>query len=124
MDDQRGEMQEHSDLTLTIDEARLVRMLKALGNPVRFQIIRTLAQCQGCICSEIVATTPLAQSTVSQHLKVLREAGLIRGEVDGPTTCYCLDERAVRWLKEQIEGCLSSCCEEERPLIARIDSDF
>ncbi len=92
------------------DAARLVRMLKALGNPVRFQIMQTLAERQACITQEIVATTPLAQSTVSQHLKVLREAGLIRGEIEGPATCYCLNEAGVRWLKEQLEGWLAGCC--------------
>lgn len=95
----------------TADEARLVQMLKALGNPVRFQIIQTLAERQACITQEIVETTPLAQSTVSQHLKVLREAGLIEGEFEGPATCYCLSESGVRWLKEQIESWLPNCCE-------------
>src|SRR5512136_1087908 len=92
------------------DKQRLARMLKALGNPLRFQIVETLAARRTCITNEIVATTPLAQSTVSQHLKVLRQAGLIRGEVEGPATCYCLDEDGVRWLKEQIEGWLTRCC--------------
>jgi ArsR family transcriptional regulator len=90
---------------------RLARMLKALGNPVRFQIMQTLAERRSCITGEIVATTPLAQSTVSQHLKALREAGLIRGEVEGPATCYCIDLAGVHWLKEQIEGWLPGCCE-------------
>ena len=53
---------------------------------------------------------PLAQSTVSQHLKVLREAGLIRGEIEGPATCYCVNPEGVRWLKEQIESWLPACC--------------
>ncbi len=96
---------------LTPDEARLVRMLKALGNPVRFQIVKTLAERQTCICGEIVATTPLAQSTVSQHLRVLRQAGLIEGGVEGPATCYCLDLDGMRWLKEQIERWLPHCCQ-------------
>lgn len=95
---------------LSSDEARLARMLKALGNPIRFQIIKTLAECQTCITQEIVETTPLAQSTVSQHLKVLREAGLIRGEIEGQATCYCLNPAGIRWLKEQIEGWLPQCC--------------
>jgi ArsR family transcriptional regulator len=86
-------------------------MLKALGNPVRFQIIQTLAERQTCITQEIVESTPLAQSTVSQHLKVLREAGLIHGEIEGPATCYCLNPEGVRWLKEQIEAWLAGCCE-------------
>lgn len=96
--------------SLTQNELRLAKMLKALGNPVRFQIMQTLAARQTCMTHEIVATTPLAQSTVSQHLKVLREAGLIQGEVEGPATCYCIDPAGVRWLKEQIEGWLPNCC--------------
>jgi predicted transcriptional regulator len=95
---------------LAPDEIRLTRMLKALGNPTRFQIVKTLAECQRCITKEIVDRTPLAQSTVSQHLKVLREAGLIQGEIEGPATCYCLDPSGIRWLKDQIEGWLPECC--------------
>ena len=102
--------QRKNSARLAPDEARLARMLKALGNPIRFQIIKMLAERQTCITHEIVATTPLAQSTVSQHLKVLWEAGLIRGQVEGPATCYCLDPDGVRWLKEQIEGWLPRCC--------------
>jgi ArsR family transcriptional regulator len=98
-------------IRLAPDSARLARMLKALGNPVRFRIMQTLAERQTCITQEIVDTMPLAQSTVSQHLKVLREAGLIRGEVEGPATCYCLDPQGIRWLKEQIEGWLPGCCD-------------
>ena len=94
------------------DTERLVRMLKALGNPIRFQIMETLAARQECMTQEIVATTPLAQSTVSQHLKVLREAGLIQGEIEGPATCYCIDIAGVRWLKAQVERWLPACCEE------------
>ncbi len=104
---------------LTREEARLMRMLKALGNPVRFQIVQILAEKQMCITGQIVEFTNLAQSTVSQHLKVLREAGLIRGNIEGPATCYCLDEEAILWLKEQIGDWLPQCCspaaEPERP---------
>jgi DNA-binding transcriptional ArsR family regulator len=92
------------------DKLRLAKMLKALGNPIRFQIVETLAERQICITSEIVETTPLAQSTVSQHLKVLKEAGLIVGGIEGPATCYCLNPENIRWLKEQIEGWLPTCC--------------
>ena len=94
----------------TPETERLASMLKALGNPIRFQIMQTLAERQMCMTAEIVETTPLAQSTVSQHLKVLREAGLIRGEIEGPATCYCLDPDGVRWLREQIENWLPTCC--------------
>jgi ArsR family transcriptional regulator, arsenate/arsenite/antimonite-responsive transcriptional repressor len=106
---------------LPTDKERLAQMLKALGNPIRFQIVETLAERQTCITNEIVATTPLAQSTVSQHLKVLREAGLVRGEVEGPATCYCLDADGIRWLKEQIEGWLPGCC--SGTVILRMDVD-
>jgi ArsR family transcriptional regulator len=102
---------------LTRDEQRLARMLKALGNPVRFSIVQILAEKQMCITGEIVEFTTLAQSTVSQHLKVLREAGLIDGEVEGPATCYCLDIEGIRWLKEQIGDWLPDCCKEEEPAI-------
>jgi ArsR family transcriptional regulator len=96
--------------TLNNDEQRLAKMLKALGNPVRFQIVQILAERQTCITGEIVDQTTLAQSTVSQHLKVLREAGLIKGEIDGPATCYCLDEVNINWLKDRIEAWLPGCC--------------
>jgi len=95
---------------LTSDETRLAKMLRALGNPVRFQIMLTLAERQTCMTYEIVQTMPLAQSTVSQHLKVLREAGLIQGEIAGPATCYCIDPEGVRWLKGKIEAWLPGCC--------------
>ena len=98
---------------MTRDEQRLARMLKALGNPVRFQIVQILAEKRMCITGEIVEFTTLAQSTVSQHLKVLREAGLIEGEIEGTATCYGLDVEGIRWLKEQIEGWLPCCCDSE-----------
>jgi ArsR family transcriptional regulator len=98
------------NIRLSSDESRLALMLKALGNPIRFQIIKTLAERQMCITQDLVEATPLAQSTVSQHLKVLREAGLIHGEIEGPATCYCLNQDNIRWLKEQIESWLLHCC--------------
>jgi len=96
--------------TMDATNLRLAKMLKALGNPVRFHIMETLAARRICMTYEIVQSTPLAQSTISQHLKVLREAGLISGEIEGPATCYCIDSEGVRWLKEQIEGWLPDCC--------------
>ena len=100
---------------LTQDQVRLANMLKALGNPIRFQIMQTLAERQVCMTGgmhtlEIVQTTPLAQSTISQHLKVLREAGLIQGEIEGPATCYCIDSQGVSWLRDQIDSWLRDCC--------------
>lgn len=98
------------EFSLQRDRKRLAGMLKALGNPIRFGIVEFLAKEKTCITADIVEATPLAQSTVSQHLKVLREAGLIRGEIEGPVTCYCLDRNNLRWLKEQIGLWLSDCC--------------
>ncbi|HVN55753.1 MAG TPA: metalloregulator ArsR/SmtB family transcription factor [Anaerolineaceae bacterium] len=106
--------------TLSTDEQRLATMLKALGNPVRFQILKILAEKQVCITGEIVEFTTLAQSTVSQHLKVLREAGLIQGEIEGPATCYCLNPEGIRWLKDQISTLLPDCCEEPATILARM----
>jgi ArsR family transcriptional regulator, arsenate/arsenite/antimonite-responsive transcriptional repressor len=97
-------------LTLSPEKQRLAKMLKALGNPVRFQIVEFLAENQMCITSDIVSNTPLAQSTVSQHLKVLREAGLVKGEIEGPATCYCLAPESFQWLKDQIGDWLPKCC--------------
>ncbi len=102
---------------LTTDEQRLAQMLKALGNPVRFQILQILAEKQMCITGEIVDFTHLAQSTVSQHLKVLREAGLVSGEIEGPATCYCLNVSGILWLKEQVNGWLPECCQDPAPIV-------
>lgn len=97
---------------LNRDEIRLASMLKALGNPVRFRIMQYLADKQMCITGEIVDFTTLAQSTVSQHLKVLRDAGLIEGEIEGPATCYCISVKGVQFLKSQIGQWLPNCCSE------------
>ena len=80
-------------------DQELAEFAKALGHPARIRILRILVRKEACICGEIVEELPLAQSTVSQHLKVLKECGLIRGEVDGPRTCYCIEPRALRRLK-------------------------
>ena len=74
-------------------------LAKALGHPARVQILRLLIARNACVCGDIVEELPLAQSTVSQHLKVLKEAGLIRGEVDGPRVCYCIEPDTLARLK-------------------------
>ncbi len=80
------------------EEASLAAMAKALGHPVRVRIVRILAQRRACVCGELVDALPLAQSTVSQHLKILKEAGLILGQIDGPRVCYCLSPEAIERL--------------------------
>ncbi len=64
-------------------------MAKALGHPARIRILRVLTQREGCVCGDLVEALPLAQSTVSEHLRVLKEAGFVRGVLEGPRTCYC-----------------------------------
>jgi hypothetical protein len=100
---------------MTRDETRLAAMLKALGNPVRFRIMQVLAEKQMCITGDIVEITTLAQSTVSQHLKVLRDVGLISGEIEGPATCYCISPEGVQFLKTQIDRWLPDCCSPAAP---------
>lgn len=85
-------------------DQELAMLAKALGHPARVQILRILARRDTCICGELVDELPLAQSTVSQHLKVLKDAGLIRGEIDGPRTCYCIEPRALERARLLMEG--------------------
>lgn len=84
------------------EEKRLVEMFKAVGNPIRFEIMKFLVTHPGCITGDIVEYLPLAQSTVSQHLKVLREAGWIEGEVEGTAISYCLSESNIGWFREKV----------------------
>lgn len=82
-------------------DEELAILAKALAHPTRVQIVRMLVR-GTCVCGEIVHELPLAQSTVSQHLKILKDAGLIRGEVDGPRVCYCLEPLVLDRLKALI----------------------
>jgi len=77
----------------------LARLAKALGHPARVAIVRMLMRRKDCVCGAIVDELPLAQSTVSQHLKVLKEAGLVRGEIDGPRVSYCINPTTVAQLR-------------------------
>lgn len=88
---------------LTDEEERAAAMFRALGNPARVRIVAELARRNACVTSDLVGVLPLAQSTVSQHLKVLKEAGIVRGEVDGEP-CYCLDQEAISWLMQFCES--------------------
>lgn len=79
-------------------------MAKALGNPARVAILEYLLKVNECICSDIVNELPLAQPTVSQHLKELKNAGLIKGNIEGTAICYCIDETAVEKLLKYFSG--------------------
>ncbi len=85
------------------DDHSLAALCKALGNPARVAILRHLLQVDRCVCGEIVNILPLAQSTVSQHLKQLKDAGLIRGEIEGPRICYCADKERLAELKKLVQ---------------------
>ena len=88
------------------DDQRFYLILKALGNPVRLQIVRYVHEHPRCIGNQILLQLPddvaRAQSTLSQHLKILRDAGLIEAECDGAATCYMLNQRSLDWLHEQL----------------------
>ena len=84
----------HKKEEFTQKEQDLANFAKAMAHPARIAILKVLAQRNECICGEIVEILPLAQSTVSQHLKELKNAGLINGETDGPRSCYCINWKA------------------------------
>ncbi len=77
----------------TKSQVELAAIAKALGHPARIAILQYLARQKSCVCGEIVDELPLSQSTVSQHLKELKNVGLVRGSVEGPSVCYCIDEK-------------------------------
>lgn len=78
---------------------RVAELAKAIGHPARIAILEFLIKKNACICNDIVDELPLSQSTVSQHLKALKEAGLIKGEIEGASICYCIDEKV--WKEAQ-----------------------
>jgi ArsR family transcriptional regulator len=80
----------------------LARLAWAVAHPARVRIVRLLISRATCICGEIVDELPLAQSTVSQHLKILKESGLVQGEVDGPKVCYCINPTKLNEFKALI----------------------
>src|SRR5712692_997318 len=93
----------------TVDEARALALLRALANPARFRIVQILVARDSCVCGELVDDLPLAQSTVSEHLKVLKDAGIVQGTIEGPNTCYCLDPQAIQFLTGVFEIGRASC---------------
>jgi DNA-binding transcriptional ArsR family regulator len=89
------------------EDVEIAILAKALGHPIRVRILRILLGQDACFCGELVELLPLAQATVSQHLKVLADAGLIRGETDGPRVCYCANRQRLR----QIAGLIDTVAE-------------
>ena len=98
----------------TDEQNELATLAKAIGHPARIAIIQHLIKVNSCVCGDIVNELPLAQPTVSQHLKELKKAGLIKGDIDGPTVCYCVDmkvlTKARKLLTDLFQEVHESCC--------------
>jgi len=90
----------------------LAKMAKAIGHPARIAILEYLAKNGSCVCGDIVDELPLSQATISQHLKAMKEAGIIKGETDGSFRCYCIDMQQCRSLMGKITSLFTSgkCC--------------
>lgn len=86
----------------TANQQEIAVLLKAMGHPARVAILEHLLAVNACICGDIVDELPLAQSTVSQHLKELKNAGLIKGSIEGNTICYCIDEKGIEKLQQYL----------------------
>lgn len=91
-----------SSLPAPLDHQQFAEICKALAHPARLRIIEHLKRENRCLCGALVELLPLAQSTVSQHLKVLKQAGLILGEVDGPRICYCLNHETLARFRQTV----------------------
>lgn len=93
---------------------RSAELARALGHPARIAILKILGSRNTCFCGDITEQIPLAQSTVSQHLKALKKAGLITGEINGVRTCYCLNPDGIRELKKLLselsDELIQTCC--------------
>ena len=98
----------------TRSQNELAAITKALGHPARIAILQFLIKSKTCFCGDIVNELPLSQSTVSQHLSELKKAGLIKGDIDGPSVCYCIDEkawsRAGKMINAIFESFKPDCC--------------
>jgi len=88
---------------------KLAVIFKALAHPARVAIIQQLLKAETCICGELVSELGLAQSTISQHLKALKHAGLIKGTVEGVTVCYCINEKTWNTVRPEVEVLFGSC---------------
>lgn len=92
----------------SVKDNRVAKYAKAFAHPARVAILRLLVRKQACICGDIVEELPLSQSTVSQHLKELKESGLIHGDIEGARVCYCIDEKEWSAAKEMFNAFFTS----------------
>jgi ArsR family transcriptional regulator len=98
------------------DTERFALRLRALGHPARLRILAALAEINACQCGDIVRELPLAQSTVSEHLRVLKKAGLVRGDTDSRRACYCLDHDVVQQLAEDFDRLFAMIGRDKEPV--------
>ena len=95
------------------NQNEIAKIAKALGHPARVAIVEHLAKMNECVCGKIVEILPLAQPTVSQHLKELKNAGIIKGEVEGNSICYCIDQKTVEIITEYFSNLLKSLIKQD-----------
>lgn len=107
MNDKENDMAKAKIKKFTKTEIQLSELAKALAHPARVRILNILFKNNVCITGDIVDQLPLAQSTVSQHLIELKKAGLIKGEIDGPKTCYCIDNKLAKRAKILLDNFFS-----------------
>jgi len=91
-----------SPIVSSENDELLAKLAWAIAHPARVRLLRLLIAKSACVCGELVELMPLSQSTVSQHLKILKEAGVIQGEIDGPKVCYCVNADGLSRLKELV----------------------
>jgi len=96
------ELEPAGPATSVLEDGQVAAMAKALGHPARVRILRVLEARHTCITGDVVAELGLAQSTVSEHLRILREAGLVQGDIDGPRTRYCIRPQGVEAFKAAV----------------------
>ncbi|MBW1893674.1 MAG: helix-turn-helix transcriptional regulator [Deltaproteobacteria bacterium] len=89
-------------MSAELNTDKLAKIFKALGHPTRVKIVEHLLKYNSCICGEIVDIFPFSQSTISQHLKLLKDSGIVYGEIEGPKTCYCVDNNVLNEFKKYV----------------------
>ena len=110
MNDKENVMNRLKKYEFSAEEIDLADIAKALSHPARIKILKILSEKNVCMCGDIVELMPLAQATVSQHLKELKRVGLIQGEIEGPKVCYCLDNAKMEKAKESLIKMFKKVC--------------
>jgi DNA-binding transcriptional ArsR family regulator len=110
MNDKENYMAIAKTEVFTKTDTWLADIAKALSHPARIRILKILTEMNVCMCGDIVELLPLSQSTVSQHLKELKRVGLIKGEIEGPKVCYCVNDETLQKAKKELDKLFSLVC--------------